>query len=144
MSALLPLTEEAFMVSIPKVVGVLSCGLFLCLGLSNAVQAEHAPAPSDVMKTDAVTDRQGFQSDDDKQMNDEMGSNRAKGAKTIKGELFRVEDGNYFVKVKDGKEIRLHTDKTTRMMGEIKKGDRIEAKVNDQNHALSINKASTN
>jgi hypothetical protein len=126
------------MVSIPKVVGVLSCGLLLCLGLSNAAQAEHAPAPSDVMKTDAQSDRQGFQSDDDKQMNDEMGSNRAKGAKTIKGELFRVEDGNYFVKVKDGKEVRLHTDKTTQMMGEIKKGDRIEAKVNDQNHALSI------
>ncbi|HSF66132.1 MAG TPA: hypothetical protein VLA67_01770, partial [Nitrospiraceae bacterium] len=60
------------------------------------------------------------------------------------GELVRVEDGNYFVKVKDGKEVRLHTDKTTQMMGEIKKGDRIEAKVNDQNHALSINKTSTN
>jgi len=128
------------MVSIPKVVGVLSCGLLLCLGLSNAAQAEHAPAPSDLMKTDAVTDQQGFQSDDDKQknVNDEKGSNRADGAKTIKGELSRVEDGNYFVKVKDGKEIRLHTDKTTQMLGEIKKGDRIEAKVNEQNHALSI------
>ncbi|HYM89426.1 MAG TPA: hypothetical protein VES92_09960 [Nitrospiraceae bacterium] len=128
------------MLSIPKVVGVLSCGFLLCLGLSNAAQAEHPPAPSDLMKTDSVTDRQGFQSDDDKQknVNNEKGSNRAKGARTIKGELSRVEDGNYFVKVKDGKEVRLHTDKTTQMMGEIKKGDRIEAKVNDQNHALSI------
>ena len=119
-----------------KVVGVLSCGLLLCLGLSNTGHAE--PAPSDLMKTDAQSDRQGFQSDDDKQMNDKMGSNRAEGAKTIKGELFRVEDGNYFVKVKDGKEVRLHTDNTTQMMGEIKKGDRIEAKVNESNHALSI------
>jgi len=128
------------MVAIPKVVGVLSCGFLLCLGLSNAAQAGNVPGASDVMKTDSVTDRQGFQSDDDKQKNvdDKMGSNRADGAKTIKGELFRVEDGNYFVKVKDGKEVRLHTDKTTQMMGEIKKGDRIEAKVNDQNHALSI------
>jgi len=131
------------MVSIPKVVGVLSCGFLLCLGLSNAAQAEHAPAPSDLMKTDSVTDQQGFQSDDDKQknVNDEKGSNRADGAKTIKGELSRVEDGNYFVKVKDGKEVRLHTDKTTQMMGKIKKGDRIEAKVNEQNHALSIRSA---
>ena len=129
------------MVSISKIVGVLSCGFLLCLGLSNAAQAEHAPAPSDLMKTDAQSDRQGFQSDDDKQMHDAMGSNRAKGAKTIKGELFRVEDGNYFVKVKDGKQVRLHTDKTTQMMGEIKKGDRVEAKVNDQNHALSIRSA---
>ncbi len=131
------------MVSIAKVVGVLSCGFLLCLGLSNAAQAEHAPAPSDIMKTDSVTDRQGFQSDDDKQTNvdNEKGSNNAKDARTIKGELFRVEDGNYFVKVKDGKEVRLHTDKTTRMTGEIKKGDRIEAKVNNENHALSIRSA---
>ena len=128
------------MVTMPKVVGILSCGFLLCLGLSNAAQAEHPPAPSDVMKTDSVSDRQGFQSDDDKQKNvdDEKGSTSAKGAKTIKGELSRVEDGNYFVKVKDGKEVRLHTDKTTQMMGEIKKGDRIEAQVNKENHALSI------
>jgi uncharacterized membrane protein YcgQ (UPF0703/DUF1980 family) len=128
------------MVAIPKVVGVLSCSLLLCFGLANVTQAEHAPAPSDLMKTDSVTDQQGFQSDDDKQKNvdNEKGSNRAESAKTIKGELFRVEDGNYFVKVKDGKEVRLHTDKTTQMMGDIKKGDRIEAKVNNQNHALSI------
>ena len=137
------LTEEAPMVSIQKVVGVLSCSFLLCLGLSNAVQAEHAPGPSDVMKTDSVTDKQGFQSDDDKQKNvdNEKGSNPVEGAKTIQGELTRVEDGNYFVKVKDGKEVRLHTDKTTKMMGEIKKGDRIEAKMNNQNHALSIHLA---
>jgi hypothetical protein len=131
------------MVSIPKVVGVLSCIFLLCLGLSTAAEAEHAPAPSDVMKTDAQSDRQGFQSDDDKQknVNDGKGSNREKEATTIKGELFRVEDGNYFVKEKDGKEVRVHTDKTTRVMGEIKKGERIEAKVNSENHALSIRKA---
>jgi len=131
------------MAFIPKVIGIISSGFLLCLGLSTAVQAEHEPAPSDVMKTDSMTDRQGFQSDDDKQKNvdNEKGSNSAKGAKTIKGELFRVEDGNYFVKVKDGKEVRLHTDKTTKMIGEIKKGDRIEAKVNNENHALSIRKA---
>ena len=74
-------------------------------------------------------------------MDHEKGSNSAKDAKTIKGELSRVEDGNYFVKVKDGKEVRLHTDKTTQMTGEIKKGDRIEAQVNTKNHALSIRSA---
>jgi len=129
------------MVSIPKIVGVLSCAMLLCFGLSNVAQAEHKPAPSDVMKTDAQDDRQGFQSDDDKQMNEKQGSRHAEGAKTIKGELFHVADGNYFVKMKDGKEVRLHTDKTTQMMGEIKKGERIEAKVNNENHALSIRKA---
>ena len=133
------------MVSIPKVGCVLSCCFLLCLGLSNASQAEHTPAPSDVMKTDSVTDRQGFQSDDDKQKNvDNEKGKSATGAKTITGELSRVEDGNYFVKVKDGKEVRMHTDKTTQMTGEIKKGDRIEAKVNHENHALSIRAAGAN
>jgi hypothetical protein len=130
------------MVSIPKVGCVLSCSFLLCLGLSNASQAEHTPAPSDVMKTDSVSDRQGFQSDDDKQKNvDNEKGKSATGAKTVTGELFRVEDGNYFVKAKDGKQVRVHTDKTTQMIGEIKKGERIEAKVNNENHALSIRKA---
>ena len=129
------------MVSIPKVVGLMSCGVLLCLGLSNAAQAEHAPSPSDVMKTDRVDDRQGFQADDDKQKNEKMEGSSAQGSKTVKGELFRIEGGNYFVKIKDGKEVRLHTDKTTQMTGEIKKGDRIEANVNDQHHALSIHSA---
>jgi Cu/Ag efflux protein CusF len=69
-------------------------------------------------------------------VNDKKGS--AQGAKTIKGELFRIDDANYFVKTKDGAEVPLHTDKTTNMKGKIKKGDQIEATVNDQNHALSI------
>jgi hypothetical protein len=132
------------MVSIPKIVGVLLCGLLLCLGMSTAAQAEHSPSASDVMKTDSQSDSGlGFQSDHDRQKNvdDKKGSTRAKGAKTIQGELVRVEDGNYFVKVKGGKEVRLHTDKTTQMIGEIKKGDRIEAKTNDQNHALSLRSA---
>jgi hypothetical protein len=36
----------------------------------------------------------------------------------------RVEYGAYVVKEKDGKEVHLTTDKTTQMMGQIKKGDR--------------------
>jgi hypothetical protein len=99
------------MVSIPKLVGVLSCGFLLCLGLSTAAHAGQA---------------------------DETGGSRLERAKTITGELLRVEYGEYVVKGQDGKEIRLTTDKTTQMMGQLKKGDRIEAKVTDQNHALSI------
>jgi len=37
----------------------------------------------------------------------------------------------------------LHTDKTTQMAGEVKKGDRIEATMNAQNHALSIRSIQT-
>jgi hypothetical protein len=96
-------------------------------------------------ETDSQSDSGlGFQSDDDdrqKNVDDKKGSTRVEDAKTIHGELVRVKAGNYFVKVKGGKEVRLHTDKTTQMIGEIKKGDRIEAKMNDQNHALSIRSA---
>jgi ribosomal protein L25 (general stress protein Ctc) len=102
------------MITMLKVVSVLSCGLLLCLGLSTAAHAGEA---------------------------DETGTSRLERAKTIKGELLRVEYGDYVVKEKDGKEVRLTTDKTTQMMGQLKKGDRIEAKVNDQNHALLIRKA---
>src|SRR5437588_10393727 len=97
------------MASIPKIVAVISCGVMLCFGLTNAAQAEHKPAPSDVMKTDAQDDRQGFQSDDDKQKNEKQGSSHVKDAKTIKGELIRVEDGKYCVKVKDGKGVGVPT-----------------------------------
>ena len=101
------------MITMLKVVSVLSCGLLLCLGLSTAAYAGEA---------------------------DETGASRLERAKTIKGELLRVEYGEYVVKEKDGKEVRLTTDKMTQMMGQLKKGDRIEAKVNDQNHALTIRK----
>ena len=72
---------------------------------------------------------------------DETGTGRLARAKTITGELLRVEYGDYFVKGQDGKEVRLTTDKTTQVMGQLKKGDRIEAKVNEQNHALLIRQA---
>lgn len=94
------------MISIRKVVGVLSCGFVLCLGLAYAVQAENVPVQA--------------------------------ATKTITGQLLRIEDGNYVVKAKDGKEVSLHTNKTTQMIGQIKKGDTVEAKVNDQDHALLI------
>jgi len=96
------------MVSIPKVIGILSCGLVLSVGLSPTGQAE------------------------------EIGASRIANAKTIKGVVLRIEYGNYFVKDKDGKEVRLQTDKNTQMRGQVRKGDRIEANIDDQSHALSI------
>ena len=137
------------MVSIPKVVRVLSCGFVLCLGLSHVAQAGNAASAADEMKPDQSqmkadqTDRrQGGQEAGEQQMNDKMEGSDSKGGKAITGEVLRVEgNDNYFVKGQDGKEVRLHTDKTTQMLGEIKKGDRIEAKLNDQNHLLSIRSA---
>ena len=56
----------------------------------------------------------------------------------IEGEVQRVEGSDYFVMGKDGQEIRLYSDPTTRKNGTISQGDRIVATVNDQNHMRSI------
>jgi hypothetical protein len=136
------------MVSIPKVVGVMSCGFMLCVGLSHAAQADNAASAADEMKpdqsqmkADQSDRRQGGQEPGEKQMSDEMKGGPSKGGKTITGEMLRVEGDNYFVKGQEGKEVRMHTDKTTLIMGNIRQGDRIEANVNDQNHALLIRPA---
>jgi hypothetical protein len=135
------------MVSIPKVVGVLSCGFLLCLGLSHAAQADNAASAADEkkadqseMKADQTDRRQGGQEAGEKQMND-MEGGQPNGGKMITGEVLRVEGTNCFVKGQDGKEVRLHIDVTTLKAKNIEPGDRIEAKVNEQNHALSIRSA---
>ena len=116
------------MVAISKIIGVLSCGFMLCLGLSNVASS------ADQLNTDQS----------DKKMFTVSDKDRFEAGKELKGEVVRVEGAKYFVKGQDGKEVPLHTDSTTQMMtGIIGKGDRTEAKVNDQSHALSINKTST-
>lgn len=97
------------MVSIPKVVSVLSCGVLLCLGLSTAAYAV-----------------------------DEEGARRLEQAKVIKGVLVSIDYGDYIIKDKDGQEVRVHTDKTTQTMGQLKKGDRVEVKLDNHDHALLI------
>ena len=97
------------MVAIPKVVGVLSCGVLLCLGLFQA----------------------GYASG-------EEGARRPEQAYVIKGDLVNIDYADYIVKDKDGKEVRVHTDRKTQMMGQLKKGDRVEVKVDDHDNAMSI------
>jgi hypothetical protein len=129
------------MVSISKIVGVLSCGFLLCLGLSNAAQAGNAAPTTEEMKADQSDRRQGGQEAGEQQMSDDMTGGQSKDGKMIKGEVLRVEGDNYFVKGQDGKEVRMHIDQTTETIGSFKQGDRIEAKVNDEHHALSIRSA---
>ena len=117
------------MVSLPPiVVAVMSCGLLLCTG--------YAGSAIDKIKADQSVSRIAglahlVKSDEGK----------TKGVQTIRGEVLHVDHENYFVKQYDGKEVRLHIDEMTQMTGSIGQGERIEAKVNDQNHALSIREA---
>jgi hypothetical protein len=133
---LLLLTEETPMVSIPKIVGVLSCGFVLGLGLSTVTQAAEKSLAAERMKPVPSADRKGSPPDLEKPDEDTV-----QGINTIKGEVLRIKGEHFYVRRSDGKEVHLHTKPTTQMTGEFKKGDRIEAKVNDQNDALSIRQA---
>ena len=64
-----------------KVVSVLSCGMLLCLGLSQALHAGQV---------------------------EEEGASRLAQAKVIRGDLVRIDYGDYLIKEKDGQEVRLH------------------------------------
>jgi hypothetical protein len=60
------------------------------------------------------------------------------GINSVKGEMSRINRDHFYVRQSDGKEVHLHAKPTTQMMGEFKKGDGIEVKMDDQNNALSI------
>jgi hypothetical protein len=116
------------MVSVPKIIGVLSCSVVLCLSLSNATQAgvKHDPCAdskgelSGLVKCDAET---------------------REGIETVKGEVLRIEGDSFVVERFDGKKVNLHIDETTKMGSFIGAGDHVEAKVravNDQEHVLTI------
>src|SRR5580765_1499064 len=56
----------------------------------------------------------------------------------IQGDVLRVEGNTYFIKELGGKELSLRTDATTMKAEKIQVGDRIEAKVDENNRALSL------
>ena len=63
---------------------------------------------------------------------------QTQGVNVIQGEVVRVEGDTYFVKGRDGQEISLHADTTTMKTRDIKSGDRVEVKVDRNNHAVSM------
>lgn len=113
--------------SIPKMIGVLSCGFLLCFGLSNGALA------IDNVAGDLETDKNAGRQDLTKK--DEIA---VAGVRTLRGEVLHVESDYYLVRELDADLVRLHIDKNTKSTAPLRQGDRIEAKVNEQNHALSI------
>ena len=118
------------MVSIPKIIGVMSCSFVLCLSLSNVTQA------ADKMEVDPCADRKGGEPNLVK-CNEEA----RQGIHTIKGEVLRIEGNDFLIQRYDGKEVSLRVDSATETSGRIGRGDRIEAKVrevNDEKRVLSL------
>jgi len=64
-----------------------------------------------------------------------------KGSRTVRGEVLSVEGDIYYLQEQNGKAVRLHTDQTTKKIGNIHEGTSIEAEVNARGHALSIRSA---
>jgi hypothetical protein len=60
----------------------------------------------------------------------------------VKGQLMQIEGEFYVLKDAEGKDVRVHVDKGTKMGGKFSVGDILEAKRTLQGHALEIKKAS--
>ncbi|HXT66438.1 MAG TPA: hypothetical protein VN657_06580 [Nitrospiraceae bacterium] len=113
------------MASLPKLVGILSYSFLLCLGMVHAVAAADDTKMSQSGEKDGEADRKGSTLD-------------MQGVHIIQGDVMRVEGEIYFVKGLDGKEMSLRAGKTTIKTEKIKAGDRIEAKIDENNFALSL------
>ncbi len=85
------------------------------------------------MRPDPCADRKGGQSNLVK-----CDEETRQGVETIKGEVSRIDGNDLLVQRYNGKEVRFHIDQATRMTEFIGPDDRIEAKVDDQEHVLSI------
>jgi len=69
------------------------------------------------------------------------GEMTAPGTQAIQGDLLKIDGEFYVVKDASGKEVRLHVDKTSKVEGALKAGDKIEAQASEKGHALSIKPA---
>lgn len=56
---------------------------------------------------------------------------------TIKGTLMRTEGEYYFIKDNDGKEQKIHVDKSTKLE-KVMPGDMVKAYVTDQGHTTTL------
>ena len=121
------INKEAMMISIPKILSISLCSLILSLNLSPLTPAAESTGQ------DSCADRNGLPNllkcDEETRM------------QIVKGSVLRFEFDNLIVRRADGKEVRLHIDENTDMIGYVGPGERIEAKVSnlvDRKHAMSI------
>jgi hypothetical protein len=112
------------MLSIPKVVGVLSCGFLLCLGLSTvASSADKLNTGQSGGKIFTVDDKERFVP-----------------GKEVKGEIVKIDGENYVVREATGAEVRMHVDSSTEKRSSLipKVGEHVLAKVDAKGHAVSF------
>lgn len=62
----------------------------------------------------------------------------AGGDHKISGEVTKVEGDMVTIKDDKGKEHMVHTDKSTKMSGDVKQGAKVEAQTTEKGHATMI------
>lgn len=112
------------MVSIPKLVGILSCSFFLCLGLSTVASS------ADQLNMGHLGGKIWVVADQD----------RFVAGKEIKGEIVKVDGEHYVVREASVAEMRMHVDANTEKRSSMlpKVGEHVLAKVDAKGHALSF------
>jgi hypothetical protein len=105
---------------IPKTIGIIWYSIVLSLSVAHAIQAQE-PMPSG-----PCPDRKGGQPPLLKCAGETRPS-----VETISGDVLRLEGDTYLVQSLNGKEVRLHVDPRTQVMGVINRGDFIEAKMGE-------------
>jgi hypothetical protein len=59
---------------------------------------------------------------------------------TVKGKLMKVDGPYYWIKDNDGKEIKIHVDKSTKM-DKVVVGDQVKAYVTDEGHTTTLQRS---
>ena len=59
---------------------------------------------------------------------------------TVKGTLMKTDGEYYWIKDSDGKEVKVHVDKSTKM-DKVVVGDMVKAYINDQGHTTTLQRA---
>lgn len=62
-------------------------------------------------------------------------------SQTVNGDVLKIEGEFYTVHDMAGHEVRVHVDKTTKLEGTFKAGDKVAAQVTNESHVLSMRHA---
>jgi hyperosmotically inducible periplasmic protein len=106
--------------------------------VNNHLQIQNRLPAGQSTKPAASPDMKAAQPGSDRGHAEKQDLMQSQGVSVIEGDVVRVDGDTYFVRGLDGKEIGLHADTTTMKTERIKTGDRVQAKIDQNNHALSL------
>jgi hypothetical protein len=125
----LDLTKEAPMGSIPKIIGVMLCGVTLYLGGPQTTLAinNYMEELQELRRDQSATQGTLLKEKE-----------TSRGTHTIEGEILDIGGNLYLVREQDGGLVVLHTDNNTQGTETVSRGDQIEAKVSDANNLTLV------